>query len=95
MKEMNDFERIYYTAMGDLMPSACVPWVEAPAKDSEYERAYAGIYAAWENLRERCGLAEGDVDLERILDNVLDLEQDMARRMFQYGVEYAQRGCRL
>ena len=92
---MDDFEKIYYTAIGELIPSERVTWVEAPAKDSEYERAYREIYAARDQLQERCGLTEEDPELERILTNVQALGLDVARRMFQCGVEYSQRGCRV
>ena len=31
-----------------------------------------------------------DSDLERFMDSILKLEEDLARRMFRYGIYYAE-----
>ena len=87
---MHEFEPIYQTMMGQLRKKSEVPGIEnAFETPSDIAQAYRDIRTARENLCARCGLAPDDSDLEKIMDSLLTLEKDIARRMFHYGIQYA------
>ena len=93
---MQDFDAIYSTVMGRQGEGFQVSWVDSGfAEDSGIRQAYEELWAARDNLCRRFGLDWEDDDLERIMDAVLTLESDLARRIFACGVEYTKRGFRL
>lgn len=93
---MDDFEEIYATVTGDRQLSGGVPWVEnAFVEGTDFTRAYRDFRIAREHLCRRFNLDWEDEDLERLMDAVLCLSEDLARRMFRYGIEYANRGCKI
>ena len=93
---MDDFESIYLTATGGLVPEARVPWVkEICGEGTPYAQAYRDFWDAREHLTERFPLEWEDEDLERIMNGIMHLEREVARQMFLNGIEYAKRGYRL
>lgn len=92
----HDFEKIYYTMTGDLLPECCVPWVEdAFVEGTVYNQCYKNFWIAREHLCERFGMEWEDDDLELFMNSIMDLGEDIAKRMFRYGTEYAKRGYKL
>ena len=93
---MDDFEEIYATMTGDRRLNGGVPWVEsASVEGTDFERAYRELWMVRERLCRRFGMEWEDGDLERIMNAVMDLSEDVARRMFRYGIEYSERGYRI
>ena len=88
-KLSQDFQTIYNIATGTQYPDPALPWVEdASGPDTEFSGAYREIWLARESLCGRFGLEWHDADLERIMFAILDLERDLAWRMFCYGIRY-------
>ena len=86
-----DFRLIFDAAMGNTQTKLSYDWVENLFESGTgFVKAYAAFWAAREHLCERFGLEEDDEDLELIMNGLLDLEEDLGRKMFFYGVKYAQ-----
>lgn len=96
MKLYEDFDSIYSTMMGNQRICWAVPWVEDGFRNkSAISRAYKDFWTAREHLCERFGLDWEDADLELFMNAILELEREVAWRMFLYGIGYAQRGYKL
>ena len=81
---------------GQLLPDLRISWVEnAFVEGTAYDQAYSDFWTAREHLCARFGLDWGDEDLELFMNGIMNLSEDIARRMFLCGVEYAKRGCKL
>ena len=85
-----DFEEIYMTLTGNYCRSGGVPWVEnAFAGGTVYNRAYQELWNIRTRLEERFGIELEDEDLEQGMNAVMDIEWEIAHRMFFYGIQYA------
>ena len=88
---VNDFQRIFNIAMGEDDPEPPFEWVTSCfAPGARYAQACEEICNARESLCFRFGMDEEDADLEHIMNALMKLEEDLARRMFGYGIKYAQ-----
>ncbi len=86
-----DFEDIYLTVIGELAED--LPWVrEAAGTEAVYVEAWQAIDDARAHLCQRFGMDWEDPDLERIMDAVMKLQRDVARRMFLCGTACHNRG---
>ena len=93
---MDDFEEIYATMIGDRRLQGGVPWVEnASVEGTDFGSAYRDFWVVREHLCRRFGMVWEDEDLERLMNAVMCLSEDVARRMFRYGIEYAERGYKI
>lgn len=90
-----DFQKILAISMGELDPQAPFEWVTNNfAPGTKFQEAYEDFAQSRENLCFRFGMEEDDEDLERIMDGLLKLEEDLARRMFYYGIRYARQNTK-
>ena len=91
---MTDFERIRDSALGYLTPEERVSWVsDLSREDTDYDRAYQKLLSLRERLCQRFGLQPEDMEI--MLDAAFDLEQAVARRIYDAAVDYAARGFHL
>ena len=85
------FQQIFRISMDEQKPEPPFEWVTCNfAPGTEFSEAYEEFWKARENLCFRFGMNEEDEDLERIMNGLMKLEEDLSRRMFYYGVKYAQ-----
>jgi len=93
MEEMEqDFQRIFQIVTGSVEAEYPFRWVEnAFAPGTQFFEAYEEIWDARQRLCRRFDLDVSEMDLERIMNAIMDLEEDLGRRMFCYGIQYAQR----
>ena len=93
---MDDFDMIYSTIVGQMRRTGGVPWVKNIfVEGTAYNKAYQDFWTAREHLCARFGIEWEDPDLELFMDGILDLEEDLARAMFEATIEYAKRDYRL
>ena len=91
-----DFEDIFSVMMGSQQPAAGISWVENGFRgETGIVTAYQNFWTAREHLCRRFGLDWEDADLELFMNGILELEREVAWRMFLYGIDYAQRGYKL
>lgn len=91
-----DFQAIYNSVTGGLKKEYRVPWVGNAWKDqTAYRQAYADFWTAREHLCQRFGMDWEDEDLERFMNGILDLEEDLCRRMFYCTIYYVQNDMKL
>ena len=92
MKDIGqDFQTIYDISMGMQDPKPPFEWLTSNfAPGTKFSEAYDDFCKSRENLCFRFGMDEEDEDLERIMHGLIKLEDDLSRRMFYYGVKYAQ-----
>lgn len=91
---MTDFERIRDSALGYLTPEERVSWVSDLSREgTDYDRAYQKLLSARERLCQRFALQPED--MEAVLDAAFDLEQAVARGIYDAAVDYAARGGHL
>lgn len=89
-----DFERIYMKVTGNLSEDTSLDWVESAfVEGTDFQQAYDTFWEVRESLCRRFGMDWEDGDLERLMEGILSLGRDLARRMFYYGMVYARRGC--
>ncbi len=89
---MSNWEEIYYILAGELEAPSSLRWIEEAYGFSEgYETAQKAITDARNHLCERFCINAEDKDLEQIMNAVLQIEKDIARRAFQCGNTLAQR----
>ena len=90
-----DFLEIFNGMMGDQSEASWVRniWRE----DGGYARGYAALRDARDRLARRLGseACDDDRDLEQIMGALVDIQEDLCRKMFYYTVQYAQRGYRI
>lgn len=93
---MTDFESIRDSALGYLTKEQRVSWVSDLSREgTDYDRAYQKLLCLRERLCQRFHLQPEDEDMEAILGAAFDLEQAVARGIFDAAVEYAARGFHL
>ena len=84
---MTEFEQIYDTLRGELLPEYAVPGVENLfAPGSICDREYAEMRHAYERLLERLGQEDEDADLEIMVNTMTEIQTHIAREMFLLGV---------
>ena len=90
---MTDFERIRDSALGYLTSEVRVVWVvDLSREGTDYDRAYQKLLSLRERLCRRFGLEPEDEDMEAMVDIAFDLEQAVARGIFDAAVFYATSG---
>ena len=86
-----DFQNIFNIATGAQRATPPFEWVEDAFKaKTGFAEAYDDFWNIRERLCQRFGMDFTDSDLERFMDSILKLEEDLARRMFRYGIYYAE-----
>ncbi len=79
-----DFEDVYLSAIGERTED--IPWVSAVSGSRDaYDQAWQDIDHARTRLCQRFNLDWEDPDMETLLNGVMVLEKDIARRMFLCG----------
>ena len=84
------FEKVLCAARGELVEGLVPDWVEGPGET--YDRACEELWQARRDLCDRTGIDWEDTALERIVNALDTLEQDLARRMFHAGIAVARKG---
>ena len=86
---MMDFvEYVYYSAIGQLSQEEAVPGVENLFADGSIcDGLYAQVLEAYERLRERLGVLNEDDDVEIIINSLMEIQKEIAGRMFRLGKE--------
>ena len=85
-------EDIYMTITGLLKEEYRVPGIEnafEPGKNCE--RWYAAALEAYWRLCDRLGVVDEDDDVEIIFNSFLDIQEELAKKMFAYGVQYGEK----
>ncbi len=84
---------VYDTLNGTMLPEFAVPGVENVfAPGTNCDRWYEQMHEAYARLRKRLGVVDEDMDVEEIISALLDVGQEMAMKMFVYGVGFAKEG---
>ena len=85
-----DFYTIFHIITGNVAAEYPFHWVEnAFVPGTQFSEAYQDFWNAREHLCERFGIDFDDDDLELFMDGLMKLEEDLGRRMFLYGIQYA------
>ena len=83
-------EDIYCTLTGVMQDEFCVPGVENLfTEGSLCANLYAQMLDAYERLCERLGVKDEDGDVEIIINSLMTIEQNVSKKMFEYGVKFA------
>ncbi len=83
---MENWKKVYYILAEEWNDASKMPFCEAGDLSGEtYEEAHRKLTEARNHICERFDLNAEDRDLEQIMNAVLQIEQDMARRSFLYG----------
>ena len=83
---MHNFEDVYETLLGERLPEYAVPGVENIYETgSACDKAYTRIYQAYGHLCQRLGVADEDPDVEIIINSLLEIQNEVARKMFSLG----------
>ena len=84
---MNDFvEDIYASLNGDALPEVAIRWVENMfAEGKRCSVLYGEVYEANIRLCERLGVLDEDEDVERIISNLLEMQNILCEKMFYCG----------
>ena len=91
-----DFEKIYHTLIGTLLPQFRVPWVpNIFIEGTPYDQAYQVFWDARMQMVENYGIEFECDELEDIMNAILDVEKEIGFYMFQMGMEYEKRGHKL
>ncbi len=86
MCEMDFKEQVYYSMTGSLVePISEVENIMEQGK--VYDVHYEKVFNARERLFERLGVYE-DSDVETIIDSMLDLQREVALKMYDYGAKF-------
>ena len=87
---MHEVRDIYYTLLGQLIEEARVPGVENLFETgSECDRLYGAMADAYRRLCRRLGNQIGeDRDVEDILCALMEIQDIVAYKMFEYGQKY-------
>lgn len=89
---MENFEEIYDSMAGQLTAEAALPWVEnAFSDDSLCQCEYDRMRSAYERVCQRLGGGEDDADLDRMVDALECIQRELCRRMYQLGLEQAEK----
>lgn len=83
---MDEFDDIYDTLMGELLPEAAIPGVpNLFAPGSECDRAYAAALDAYYRLLDRLGRQNDDPDVEIIFNAFLQICRTVGREIYRLG----------
>ena len=88
MKEKMSLEKqVYLSLLGQLNPEYTLDWVENIfTEGSDYDRRYGDVLDAYARLCQRLGTDDEDADVEIIINAMLENEQNVALKMFHYGL---------
>lgn len=81
-------EVIYGTLMGSLQEPYSMPGVTCIFTEAKIVKLYKQISDAYARLCLRLGVGEEDDDVEDILSAVMDIEEQIAYRMYRYGAQF-------
>ena len=85
-----DFHSIFKIVTGCTEAEYPFHWIEnAFIPGTQFFNAYEELWNARQNLCRRFGLDIADDDMEMIMNAIMDVEEDLAQRMFLYGIRYA------
>ena len=83
-------EAIYATLVGVMREEFRVPGVENLfVEGSDCMNCYSDMLAAYERLCDRLGVIDEDTDVEVIICSLRKIEQQVSRKMFEYGMKFA------
>ena len=89
-KTEQDFQNIFKIVTGSVDAEYPFHWVKnAFVPGTQFSKAYEEIWNARVNLCQRFDLDVSDDDMETIMNAIMDLEEDLGRRMFLHGIQYA------
>ena len=89
---MYKFEEVYETLVGLRDKMARVPGVEdISAEGTPFAKAYQNLWDSRISLGKRFGVDFEDQDLERIMHAVQEIEKEIARHMYHYGAQFAEK----
>lgn len=82
-------EQVYMTLQGQLMPEDMVSGVENIFENGGIGlKLYDEVLQAYQRICERLGVRDEDEDLEIIMRNMMEIEREVALRMYEYGVRF-------
>ncbi len=82
-----DFESVYFSVTGEL--TEALPWVSGVSGSRDtYDQAWQELDNARARLCQRFSIDWEDPDMEAMLNAILTLEKDVARRMFLCGCHF-------
>lgn len=93
-----DFMAIYDSITGYVCPEYRVPWVKnAWNENTGFAQGYEILHQRRESLAQRLGLTEAadDYDIEDMMSAILNIQEDLCRRMFYCTIRYAMKGYKL
>ena len=83
-------EDVYATMCGNMREEYKTQGVEdAFAEGMDCDRWYAEVYDAKCRLCERLGEEDEDVDVERIIGNLLAIQHELCIKMYEYGAKFS------
>ena len=89
-KTEKDFRWLYQMMCGYVDAEYPYDWVDnAFVEGTVFSRAYEDFWTARENLCRRYGMDWEVVELERFMNGIMALTEDVARRMFYIGIRYS------
>ena len=96
-KSKEEFVQLVYDLVCGSLDLEAEPVEESKYVGSEYEpgmfceKAYNELYEANQRLCERVGASDGeDEDVECIISNMMDIQEHLCKKMFEYGWKFAQ-----
>ena len=83
---MKEFDAIYETLLGNLLPEYTVPGVENLFREGSFcDGKYREVWDARERLHQRLGVTHEDPDVEIIISAMTDIQNRIAEAMFLLG----------
>lgn len=87
---MNFVETVYYSLVGELEDP--IPGVEnAYVEGSACEGWHSDMLDAYQRLCKRLKATDSDRDVEIIIDSLLSIQQELCKKMYQYGAAFGHR----
>ena len=85
---MTEFDDIYETLLGERLPEYAVPGVENAFGPGGFcDEKYAEMRSSYERLCLRLGAGDEDDDVEIIINSLMEIQKEIAGRMFRLGKE--------
>lgn len=93
---MDDFDLIYSSTTGSLVPGYEVPWIESIfVEGTKYNAAYDRLWAARERLCQRFNIDWDDDDWHELMTGFYGVQMALGKAIFENTVQYAKRGFQL
>lgn len=87
-------KKVYDSLWGSLKEEYRVPWVENAAETGSYcMNKYGEMLGAYWRLARRANGTDEDGDGEIMINSLLDIQEYLCLKMFEYGVLYAKKYC--